>query len=98
MSYDQIIPLLWNFSLAGAVLAFALFTSLAIKARSIHSLQFQLSAFMLFWVVGEIPFILEALKIADVHSYYLLGGILHTISMAAFAVFIMYRWWHLTRG
>ncbi len=97
MSYQQIVPLLWNFSLAGAVFAFALFTWLAVRAKTIRSLQFQLSAFMLIWVAGEVPLIFEALNIADLHAYYLFGGVLHTISMVAFAAFIGYRWWHFTR-
>ncbi len=68
--------------------SFLLFTFLAIRSRHseggiLHSFKLQLSIAILFWIIGEVFAISDFL--ADWSMY------VHTVSMALFAFFLVYR-------
>lgn len=64
------------------------FTRLALKAKSIGSFRFQLSAFILIWAIAEVFYVGGDLGFVTVGNYATLGLSFHFASMAAFAVFV----------
>lgn len=79
------------FSLILILISFVIFARLAIKAKSLGSFRFQLSIFLLIWVLSEIPHIGDTLGLLSTASYSDLGLYLHATSMAVFAVFVGWR-------
>ncbi len=79
------------FGLVLILVAFAIFTRLAFKAKSLGSFRFQLSIFLLIWALSEIPHVGETLGLVSVASYSDLGLYLHATSMAVFALFVGWR-------
>ena len=90
MAFD-IIEAFETFSLVMILIAFAIFARLAIKGKSLGSFRFQLSIFLLIWVLSEIPHIGEALGLVSTASYSDIGLYLHALSMGVFALFIGWR-------
>ncbi len=88
MSEEPIVEIMENFSLAGLVVAFFVFSWLAIKARSLGSFRFQLSIFMLIWILAEVPHIATTLGLVSDLGFGLYGLTLHMISMFSFALFV----------
>lgn len=80
-----------TFSLVMILIAFAIFARLAIKGKSLGSFRFQLSIFLLIWVLAEIPHIGETLGLLSTASYSDIGLYLHATSMAVFALFVGWR-------
>ena len=80
-----------TFSLVMILIAFAIFARLAIKGKSLGSFRFQLSIFLLIWVLSEIPHIGETLGLLSTASYSDIGLYLHALSMGVFALFIGWR-------
>jgi len=98
MAFD-IIYVFETFSLIMILIAFAIFARLAIKGKSLGSFRFQLSIFLLIWVLSEIPHIGETLGLLSTASYSDIGLYLHALSMGVFALFIGWRsvsYTHLT--
>lgn len=90
MAFD-IIDAFEIFSLVLILIAFSLFARLAIKGKSLGSFRFQLSIFMLIWVLSEIPHIFSTLGLIDTASYSDIGLYLHATSMGFFALFVGWR-------
>lgn len=85
-------------SLVLVLVAFAIFTILAFRARTIRSLEFQVFLFALVLTVSEVPKILDTLGIIKLESEYggsdpigAIGLPLHTLSMVILGAFILYR-------
>ena len=79
------------FSLILILTAFVIFARLGIKGKSLGSFRFQLSIFLLIWVLSEIPHIFSTLGLMDTTSYSDIGLYLHATSMAVFALFVGWR-------
>jgi hypothetical protein len=79
------------FSLIMILFAFAIFARLAINGKNLGSFRFQLSAFMLIWVLSEIPHIASTLGLISTASYSDIGLYLHASSMGVFALFVGWR-------
>ncbi len=90
MAFD-IIEVSETFSLVMILIAFAIFARLAIKGKSLGTFRFQLSIFLLIWVLSEIPHIGETLGLVSTASYSDIGLYLHALSMGVFALFIGWR-------
>ncbi|HZY94510.1 MAG TPA: hypothetical protein VFE98_06575 [Candidatus Bathyarchaeia archaeon] len=88
---DPVVSFAQNFTLIGVLVAFIIFARLALKAGSIGAFRFQLSAFIILWVIAEIPYSLSALGYIDISSYQMLGTEFHVASMMAFALFVGIR-------
>ena len=88
MADDPIVFAAELFTSIGVVLAAIIFARLAVKSKSLRSLQLQLSIFILIWVAAELPHIASTLSIIDETSYQTLGLAFHFTSMAAFAIFV----------
>ena len=78
------------------VLAFLLFARLAVRSRSATSLQSQLSAFIMVWIVAELlRALLDVGVIAATPALQLLGFEIHTVAMVAFGAFLLLRFYRV---
>src|SRR6266508_3751461 len=91
MTSDPVVSIFESLDLVLILLAFAVFARLAIKGKNIGGFRFQLSIFLLIWVVSEIPHIAETLGFLATAGYEDTGLYLHATSMALFALFVGWR-------
>lgn len=94
MAEDLIILLSETFTLIAVLFAFIIFARLAIKATNLGSFRFQLSIFLLVWVVSELPHIADSLGLISISEYDPFGLTLHAASMALFAFFVGFKSYH----
>ena len=71
--------------------AFTIFFRLALKGKSLGSFRFQLSIFLIIWVISEIPHIAGSLGFIATIGYQDIGLYLHAASMGVFALFVGWR-------
>ena len=91
MALDDITSVFETISLVLILVAFAIFARLAIKGKSLGSFRFQLSIFLLIWVLSEVPHIAGTLGLISTAAYSDIGLYLHATSMAVFALFVGWR-------
>jgi len=91
MASDPIIAMFETFNLVLILIAFAIFARLGFKGKSLGSFRFQLSIFLLIWVISEIPHIAESIGFLAATGYEDTGLYLHAASMAVFAIFVGWR-------
>jgi hypothetical protein len=91
MASDPIIATFETFNLVLILVAFVIFARLAFKGKSLGSFRFQLSIFLLIWVISEIPHIAESIGFLAATGYEDTGLYLHAASMAVFAIFVGWR-------
>jgi hypothetical protein len=78
-------------------IAFILFARLAIKSKTIRSLQAQLAIFILIWDLAELLRSLLLLNVISAStSLQLLGFEIHTVAMVSFGVFMIFRFYRAT--
>jgi hypothetical protein len=70
--------------------ALAIFGAIALKSRRIGSFQFQISVFILIWIVGELAVILQDLGLFTLFSDEF-GMQVHLLSMIFFSVMLWIR-------
>src|SRR3989441_7624167 len=87
MANDPIIAMFETFNLVLILIAFAIFSRLAIKGKSLGSFRFQLSIFLLIWVISEVPHIGESIGLLTAGGDDDTGLFLHPASMAGFVMF-----------
>ncbi len=97
MAEDPLVQAMETFTLVGVLVAFLIFTRLAVKAKSLGSFRFQLSIFILIWVVAELPHIAGTLGLISIGGYETFGLAFHMLSMTAFALFVGARSYNLLR-
>jgi len=90
MAYN-IVGVFETFNLVLILVAFAIFTRLAFKGKSLGNFRFQLSIFLLIWVLSEIPHIAGSLGLISTAAYSDIGLYLHAASMGVFAFFVGWR-------
>jgi hypothetical protein len=91
MASEPIIAMFETFNLVLILVAFVIFARLAFKGKSLGSFRFQLSIFLLIWVISEIPHIAESIGFLAATGYEDTGLYLHAASMAVFALFVGWR-------
>src|SRR3989442_10276530 len=91
MADDLVITIFEPFNLALILVAFVIFTRLAFKGKSLGNFRFQLSIFLLIWVISEMPHIVGTLGLIATASYSDVGLYLHAVSMGVFALFVGWR-------
>lgn len=78
------------------IISMILFARLAIKSKSVASLQAQLSIFLMIWIAAELLRSFQTLGIINAStSLQLLGLEIHTAAMIAFGGFIFFRFYHV---
>ena len=85
---------------AGLIVALILFLVLAIRSKTIGSLQAELSIFLSIWVVAELLRALGILNLIGTSpTLQLITFTIHTLAMVAFGFFILFRFYRVsTRG
>jgi hypothetical protein len=91
MADDPLIAIFEIFNFALILLAFMIFTRLVFKGKSLGSFRYQLSIFLLIWVISELPHIAESVGLIATTGYEDMGLYLHALSMTVFAVFVGWR-------
>lgn len=91
MASDPTITMFETLNLVLILIAFAIFARLAFKGKSLGNFRFQLSIFLLIWVISEIPHIAESIGFLSATGYEETGLYLHAASMAVFAIFVGWR-------
>ncbi|HEY7777025.1 MAG TPA: hypothetical protein VIA09_00670 [Nitrososphaeraceae archaeon] len=88
---EKSIPLLLLISLA-------LFGWSAVSAKSLRKFQFQISIFIVIWIVGEIVRFLHEENIFTLLGMHDLGTALHTIAMVFFSLMLWIRFYNSRRS
>lgn len=77
-------------------IALILFLVLAIKAKTIRSLQVQLSIFLIIWTVAELLRALLVIRVISATAQNELIGLeIHTVAMLAFGFFMIFRFYRI---
>ncbi len=77
--------------LVGVIIALILLIRMVLKAKTLRSMQSQLSIFLTLWAVSEIPRYMDTIGLLDLSSIRIYGLAVHTVSMVLFELFIVYR-------
>lgn len=81
------------------LVALGIFVWLAVRSRNIRSFQFQISIFIIIWILGEITGILQNNGITVLSA--LQGDVgleIHVISMVFFSMMLWFRFYHSKRS
>lgn len=86
---DDLLTTIMEFYTFFVILASTIvFALLAVKAKSVGSFRFQLSAFIIIWALAEIVYVGSDLGLITIANTDSVGLAFHFASMAAFAVFV----------
>src|SRR2546426_6619438 len=88
MATDPIITMFETLNLVLILIAFAIFSRLAIKGKSLGSFRFQLSIFLQIWVISEVPHIGESIGLLTAGGDEDTRVYLHAASIAGFCLFV----------
>src|SRR5438132_13422988 len=88
LASDDVISIFETFNLVMILVAFAIFARLAFKGKSLGNFRFQLSIFLLIWVLSEIPHIAVSLGLVATAGYEGFRLYLHALSLGVFALFL----------
>ncbi|HXV88396.1 MAG TPA: hypothetical protein VD710_04790 [Nitrososphaeraceae archaeon] len=80
------------------VISLAVFSWSALRSRSLRKFQFQMSIFVLIWIVGEIIRFLQEEKIFTIFGVGDLGAVLHTVAMIFFSIMLWIRFYYSRRS
>lgn len=80
------------------VISLAVFSWSALRSRSLRKFQFQMSIFVLIWVVGELIRFLQEEKIFTIFGVGDLGAVLHTVAMIFFSIMLWIRFYYSRRS
>jgi hypothetical protein len=80
------------------LISLALFIWSAISGKSLRKFQFQMSIFIIIWIVGEIIRFLHEENIYTLFGMHDLGTLLHTIAMAFFSLMLWIRFYYSRRS
>jgi len=96
LAFSDVSDALRNLVPVMLVVSLILFARLAIKSRSLSSLQSQLSVFLMIWIVAELLRALLAVGlVAATPALQLLGFEIHTAAMVAFGGFLLFRFYRV---
>lgn len=96
LAFSDISNALRNFVPVMLVVAFVLLARLAVKSKSLASLQSQLSVFLMIWIVAELlRALLDTGMIVATPALQLLGFEMHTVAMVAFGGFLLFRFYRV---
>jgi len=90
---NEILGVLINdLTLGLLIVAFVVFGILAIKSHSIRSFQFQISIFILIWIVGEVLHVFDYSGLLPYPDLAILAPMIHTISMILISLIFLIRY------
>jgi hypothetical protein len=80
------------------LVALGIFVWLAVRSRNIRSFQFQISIFIIIWILGEITGILQNNGITVLSGLGDVGLEIHVISMVFFSMMLWFRYYYSKRS
>jgi uncharacterized membrane protein len=84
---------LGNLTLVLLVIALGIFVWLTARLRNIKSFQFQISIFILIWMIGEIVDLLGEEGVVELFSTSEIGAYVHVLAMAMFSAMLWMRFY-----
>ena len=93
MIVDALISTFGSLTLVLLVIALGIFVWLTAMSRNIRSFQFQISIFILIWIIGEIIELLGEEGVIELFSNSELGMYVHVLAMAIFSGMIWIRFY-----
>jgi uncharacterized membrane protein SirB2 len=82
-----------NLTLVLLVIALGIFVWLTARSRNIKSFQFQISIFILIWIIGEIVDLLGEERVVELFSTSEIGIYVHVLAMAIFSSMLWIRFY-----
>ena len=76
------------------VISLAVFSWSALSSRSLRKFQFQMSIFIIIWIIGELIRFLQEENIFTLIGVGDLGTVLHTIAMIFFSLMLWIRFYY----
>lgn len=99
MIHDYSLLFVDNVTLISLIGALAIFTFLAVQSKNIKTFQFQISAFIIILIVGEIIGLLENLELVSSSGIENTGMMVHLIAMIYLPVVLFSRFYYFrTKG
>jgi hypothetical protein len=80
------------------VISLAVFSWSALSSRSLRKFQFQMSIFIIIWIIGELIRFLQEENIFTIIGIGDLGTVLHTIAMIFFSLMLWIRFYYSRRS
>ena len=80
------------------VISLGLFSWSSLSSRNIRKFQFQMSIFVLIWIIGEIVRVLHEEGIFTIFGRSEVGMILHTIAMLFFSLMLWIRFYYAKKS
>jgi bacteriorhodopsin len=75
------------------LIALGIFAWLTTRSRNIKSFQFQISIFILVWMIGEIVDLLGEEGVVELFSTSEIGAYVHVLAMAMFSAMLWMRFY-----
>jgi bacteriorhodopsin len=75
------------------LIALGIFAWLTTRSRNIKSFQFQISIFILIWMIGEIVDLLGEEGVVELFSTSEIGAYVHVLAMAMFSAMLWMRFY-----
>ena len=94
MLLETISAIARNFVILGLGVALVLFFRVAIRSKTIRSLQAELSIFLIIWIVAELVRDLGVFAVIGANPT--LAFTLHTLAMIAFGFFLLFRLYRIS--
>lgn len=91
---DPILVVLEKSTIFLLVISLALFTWSALSSKNIRKFQFQMSVFIIIWIIGEMIRFFQHEDSFTVFNLNNLGSSMHTISMIFFSVMLWVRFYY----
>lgn len=93
MIADALISAFGSLTFVLLVIALGIFVWLTARSRNIRSFQFQISIFILIWIIGEFIDLLGEEGVIELFSNSELGMYVHVLAMAIFSSMIWIRFY-----
>jgi bacteriorhodopsin len=82
-----------NLTLVLLVIALGIFVWLTARSRNIKTFQFQISIFIIIWIIGEIVDLLGEEGVIELFSTSEIGIYIHVLAMAMFSAMLWIRFY-----
>ncbi len=82
-----------NLTLVLLVIALGIFVWLTARSRNIKTFQFQISIFIIIWIIGEIVDLLGEEGVVELFSTSEIGIYIHVFAMAMFSAMLWIRFY-----
>ena len=93
MTEDMVVSSFGNITLVLLVIALGIFARLTAKSRNSKSFQFQISLFIVIWIIGEMVDLLGEQGVIQLFTLNELGMYIHVLAMGMFSAMLWIRFY-----